>query len=52
MGERDLLCVVNETNKRTRDQELEKMVNLYSATFNSLFYQYSNALKFYHYEKI
>lgn len=52
VGERDLLCVVNETKKITRDQELEKMVNLYSATLNSLLYQYSNALKFYHYEKV
>ncbi len=52
VGEGDLLCVVNETKKRTRDQELEKMVNLYSGTLNSLLYQYSNALKFYDYEKI
>jgi hypothetical protein len=52
VGERDLLCVVNETKKRTRDQELEKMVNLYSGTLNSLLYQYSNALKFYDYENI
>ncbi len=52
MGERDLLCVLNEIKKKTRDQEIFKMVNLYSATLNSLFYQYSNALKFYHYEKI
>jgi hypothetical protein len=52
VGGRDLLCVVNETKKRTRDKQLEKMVNLYSATLNSLLYQYSNALKFYHYEKI
>jgi hypothetical protein len=34
------------------DQELEKMVNLSSATLNSLLYQYSNALNFYHCEKI